>query len=174
MREFELIARHFAPLAGPAGLGLRDDAALLTPPAGQELVITTDAIVAGVHFFPDDPPETVGRKALAVNLSDLAAKGAAPLGFQLALMLPDDAGDAWVAAFARGLGALAAEAGCQLTGGDTVSTPGPLTVSITAFGSVPKGRMAPRGDAATGNRLVVTGMIGDGAAPPSAGNAAGR
>jgi thiamine-monophosphate kinase len=163
MREFELIARFFAPLAGPAGLGLRDDAALIPPPPGQELVVSTDALVADVHFFADDPPVTVGHKALAVNLSDLAAKGATPLGFQLALMLPDGVGDAWLAGFADGLGALAAEAACPLTGGDTVATPGPLSVAITVFGSVPAGAMVPRGDAATGNRLVVTGTIGDGA-----------
>jgi thiamine-monophosphate kinase len=163
MREFDLIARHFAPLAGPAGLGLLDDAALLSQPAGCELVVTTDAVVAGVHFFPDDPPETIGRKALGVNLSDLAAKGATPLGFQLALMLPSRIGEDWLAAFAKGLGALAAEASCALTGGDTVSTPGPLAIAITAFGSVPAGRMVPRGGAAAGDRLVVTGTIGDGA-----------
>jgi thiamine-monophosphate kinase len=163
MREFDLIARHFAPLAGPAGLRLLDDAALLKPAPGSDLVVTTDAIVAGVHFFPDDPPESIGRKALAVNLSDLAAKGAAPIGFQLALMLPAGTDEAWVSAFAGGMGALAAEAECPLTGGDTVSTPGPLTVSITAFGGVEAGRMVPRGDAAIGNRLMVTGTIGDGA-----------
>jgi thiamine-monophosphate kinase len=163
MREFDLIARHFAPLAGPAGLGLLDDAAVLAPPAGHDLVVTTDAIVAGVHFFADDPPETIGHKALAVNLSDLAAKGAAPLGYQLALALPKDHDDAWVAAFAGGLGALGHAAGIMLTGGDTVSTPGPLTLSITAFGAVPTGCLVPRGGARPGDRLVVTGTIGDGA-----------
>jgi thiamine-monophosphate kinase len=163
MKEFEIIARHFAPLAGPAGLGLLDDAAVLAVPSGEELVVTTDAVVAGVHFFPDDPPETIGRKALAVNLSDLAAKGARPLGFQLALMLPRDIGEDWLGDFARGLGALAAEARCPLTGGDTVSTPGPLAISITAFGAVPAGGMIPRGGAQPGDRLLVTGTIGDGA-----------
>jgi thiamine-monophosphate kinase len=163
MREFALIARHFAPLAGPAGLGLLDDAAVLAPPAGHDLVVTTDAIVAGVHFFPDDPPDTIGHKALAVNLSDLAAKGASPLGFQLAIALPKELDDAWLAAFAAGLGALSAQAGIPLTGGDTVMTPGPLTLSITAFGAVPAGRMVPRGGARKGDRLVVTGTIGDGA-----------
>ncbi len=115
MREFELIARHFAPLAGRAGLNLVDDAAFLVPPPGRGLVVTTDAIVAGVHFFPDDPPETIGRKALAVNLSDLAAKGATPVGFQLTLMLPAGTSEDWIAAFARGMGELAAEAACPLT-----------------------------------------------------------
>jgi thiamine-monophosphate kinase len=163
MREFELIARHFAPLAGPAGLGLLDDAAVMALPPGEEMVITTDAIVAGVHFFADDPPETIGHKALAVNLSDLAAKGARPLGFQLALMLPGETPDSWLAGFAQGLGGLAAQSACPLTGGDTVSTPGPLTVAITAFGAVPRGRMVPRSGVLIGNRLVVTGCIGDGA-----------
>jgi thiamine-monophosphate kinase len=163
MREFEIIARHFAPLAGPGALGLLDDAALLAVPAGEELVVTTDAIVAGVHFFADDPPETIGVKALAVNLSDLAGKGARPLGFQLALMLPPDIKDGWLADFATGTGRLARQAGCALTGGDTVSTPGPLSISITAFGTVPAGRMVPRGMARAGDRLVVTGCIGDGA-----------
>jgi thiamine-monophosphate kinase len=163
MREFALIARHFAPMAGPGGLGLLDDAALLAPPAGAELVVTTDAVVAGVHFFPDDSAACIGHKALAVNLSDLAAKGAAPLGFQMALMLPGGLDDAWIGAFAGGLSALAREADCPLTGGDTVSTPGPLAIAITAFGWVPAGRMIPRGGASAGDRLVVTGTIGDGA-----------
>jgi thiamine-monophosphate kinase len=163
MNEFDIIARHFRPLAGLAGLRLEDDAAALAPPPGDDLIVTTDAIVAGVHFFPDDPPDSIGRKALAVNLSDLAAKGARPLGFQLTVMLPAATDGDWLSAFARGLGALAAEAGCPLTGGDTVSTPGPLAVSITAFGSTPRGRMTPRGGAAAGDRIVVTGCIGDGA-----------
>ena len=97
--EDELIARYFAPLAGPAGLGLKDDVALLTPPAGRDLVVTTDALVAGVHFFADDPPGAIARKALRVNLSDLAAKGAEPLGFLLNLALPAD----WTADWLDGL-----------------------------------------------------------------------
>ena len=102
--EDDLIARYFAPLAGPAGLGLKDDAALLTPPSGRDLVLTTDALVAGVHFFADDPPGAIARKALRVNLSDLAAKGAAPLGFLLALALPAGWTADWLEDFARGLG----------------------------------------------------------------------
>ena len=102
--EDDLIARYFAPLAGPAGLGLRDDAALIRPPPGRELVVTTDALVAGVHFFADDPPGAIARKALRVNLSDLAAKGAAPLGFVLDLALPADWTADWLEAFAAGLG----------------------------------------------------------------------
>ena len=102
--EDDLIARFFAPIAAPEGLGLRDDAALLTPPAGADIVLTKDALVAGVHFFADDPPAAIARKALRVNLSDLAAKGAEPVGFLLALALPDDWTADWLAAFARGLG----------------------------------------------------------------------
>ena len=98
--EADLIARYFAPLAGPAGLNLRDDAALMRPPPGEDLVLTTDAIVAGAHFLADDPPGAIARKALRVNLSDLAAKAARPLGFLLTLALPSDWRDEWLAAFA--------------------------------------------------------------------------
>ena len=161
--EDDLIKRYFAPLAGPAGLGLTDDAALLAPPAGQDLVLTVDALVAGVHFFADDPPEAIARKALRVNLSDLAAKGARPLGFLLTLALPRDWRPEWLEAFAAGLGADAAAFDCPLAGGDTVSTPGPLTLSITAFGAVAAGRMARRTGARPGDRLYVTGTIGDSA-----------
>lgn len=161
--EFELIARYFAPIAGPAGLGLRDDAGLLRPARGYELVVTADALVAGVHFFADDPPGSIARKALAVNLSDLAAKGASPDGFVLTLALPRDWSEGWLAAFAAGLGEMARDSGCPLIGGDTVRTPGPLTLSITAFGSVPAGRMVPRTGARPGDFVIVTGTIGDGA-----------
>jgi thiamine-monophosphate kinase len=161
--EDDLIARFFAPSAGPAALGLRDDAACLTPPAGCDLVLTTDALVAGVHFFADDPPASVGRKALRVNLSDLAAKGARPLGFLLSLALPPDWTEAWLAAFATALGDDGAAYGCPLAGGDTVKTPGPLTLSIAAFGAVPSGRMAARTGVRPGDRLYVSGTIGDAA-----------
>ncbi|MDP3409242.1 thiamine-phosphate kinase [Bosea sp. (in: a-proteobacteria)] len=161
--EFELIARHFAPIAGPGGLGLVDDAGLLRPARGYEIVVTADALVAGVHFFPDDPPGSIARKALAVNLSDLAAKGARPEGFVLALALPKGWTDSWLAAFAAGLKQAADAGGCPLIGGDTVSTPGPLTLSITAFGSVPAGRMVRRAGAKPGDLLLVSGTIGDGA-----------
>jgi thiamine-monophosphate kinase len=161
--EFSIIARHFAPLAAPGGLGLLDDAALLKSPEGTELVITTDAIVSGVHFFADDPPESIGIKALGVNLSDLAAKGADPLGFVLSLIVPDSTDEAWIAAFAQGLGQLAASSACALLGGDTVVSNGPLTLSITAFGTVPAGAMVKRAGAREGDRLFVTGTIGDAA-----------
>ena len=161
--EDELIARYFAPLAGPAGLGLKDDVALLKPPAGRDLVVTTDALVAGVHFFADDPPDAIARKALRVNLSDLAAKGAEPIGFTLDLALPDDWTADWLAAFAAGLGDDAAAYRCPLIGGDTVRTPGPLTLAITAIGAVESGRFAARGGVRPGDRLYVTGTIGDAA-----------
>ena len=174
--EFELIARHFAPIAGPGGLGLIDDAGLLRPARGYEIVVTADALVAGVHFFPDDPPGSIARKALAVNLSDLAAKGAKPDGFVLALALPKGWTEGWLAAFAAGLKQAADEGACPLIGGDTVSTPGPLTLTITAFGSVPAGRMVLRSGAKRGDVLAVSGTIGDGALgwrgshPPIAGS----
>src|SRR3954471_8650884 len=158
--EDSLIARYFRPLAtDPGAFDLTDDAAILKSSA-DELVVTTDAIVAGVHFLPDDPPDTIARKALRVNLSDLAAKGATPAGFVLTLALPAQ-DEAWLSAFARGLGEDAALFGCPLLGGDTVSTPGPLMISITAFGRVPAGRMVHRSGAKPGDRVVVTGTIGD-------------
>jgi thiamine-monophosphate kinase len=161
--EFDIIARHFAPIAGPGGLRLLDDAALVDTPPGHQLVVTTDAIVAGVHFFADDPPDTIAQKALGVNLSDLAAKGADPLGFVLSLIMPNATSEAWLAGFASGLGSLSAAASCPLLGGDTVIAKGPLTLSITAFGSVPAGRMVRRDGAQAGDRLFVTGTIGDAA-----------
>lgn len=161
--EDALIARYFAPLAGAAGLGLRDDAALLAPSPGRDLVLTTDALAAGVHFFPDDPPDAIARKALRVNLSDLAAKGARPEGFLLTLALPSDWREPWLAAFAEGLGADARGFACPLIGGDTVRTSGPLLVSITAVGSVAAGRMTRRDGAQPGDLLYVTGTIGDAA-----------
>lgn len=160
--EDDLIARYFRPLAtDPGAFGLIDDAALLNH-SGDDLVVTTDAIVEGVHFLPDDPPDTLARKALRVNLSDLAAKGAVPAGFVLTLALRD-AKEQWLAPFARGLGEDAAAFGCPVLGGDTVSTPGPLMISVTAFGRVPPGRMVRRTGAKPGDRIAVTGTIGDGA-----------
>jgi thiamine-monophosphate kinase len=160
--EDSLIARYFKPLAtDPGAFDLTDDAAILKSSAA-ELVVTTDAIVEGVHFLANDPPDTVARKALRVNLSDLAAKGATPAGFVLTLALraPDDA---WLAPFARGLGEDAARFQCPLLGGDTVSTPGPLMISITAFGRVPQRKMVRRNGAKAGDRVVVSGTIGDAA-----------
>jgi thiamine-monophosphate kinase len=162
--EDRLIARYFKPLArDPGAFGLDDDAAALTPPAGCDLVLTADAIVAGIHFFPEDPPDTVARKALRVNLSDLAAKGARPLGFLLTLALPGQVADTWLAGFASGLGADAELFGCPLLGGDTVRTPGPVAISVTAVGAVPHGGMLRRAGARPGDRILVTGTIGDAA-----------
>src|ERR1700684_1478635 len=136
--EARLIARYFRPLAtSPGAFGLTDDAAVVTPPPGCDLVLTTDGVIAGVHFFPDDPPDGIGRKALRMNLSDLAAKGAKPIGFLLSVALPAAIDEAWIAAFATGLGEDAARYACPLLGGDTDRTPGPTSVSITAFGTVP-------------------------------------
>ncbi len=160
--EFGLIARHFAPLAGPGALGLLDDAAIIPGPAGSDLVLAADALVAGVHFLPDDPPETLGRKALRVNLSDLAAMGAAPLGYLLTLALPPGTGEAWLTAFAAGLAEDQAIFGLQVLGGDTVSTPGPLSLSLTIIGQVPAGAAIRRAGARPGDDVWVSGRIGDG------------
>jgi thiamine-monophosphate kinase len=160
--EDSLIARYFKPLAtDPGAFNLDDDAAILKA-SGEDIVVTTDAIIEGVHFLSDDPPDAIARKALRVNLSDLAAKGAVPAGFVLTLALRS-ADDAWLQPFARGLGEDAADFGCPLLGGDTVSTPGPLMISITAFGRVPAGKMVHRSGAKPGDRVVVTGTIGDAA-----------
>jgi len=160
--EDDLIARYFRPVAtAPGALGLIDDAAVLQA-EGDDIVVTTDAIVEGVHFLKDDPPDTVARKALRVNLSDLAAKGATPAGFVLTLALRE-VSEVWLAPFAQALGADAMQFGCPLLGGDTVSTPGPLMISITAFGRVPPQRMVLRSGAKPGDHVVVTGSIGDAA-----------
>ena len=163
MTEDNLIARYFAPIAGPQGLGLLDDAALLRPPPGADLIWTADALVGGVHFFADDAPDAIARKALRVNLSDLAAKGAAPIGFLLTLALPADWTTAWLEAFATGLGEDAHFYACPLFGGDTVRTPGPLMISIAAVGAAPAGRMVRRTGVRAGDALYVSGAIGDAA-----------
>jgi thiamine-monophosphate kinase len=160
----ERIIDLFRPLARhPGAFGLIDDCAAITPLPGADLVLKADAIVGGVHFFPDDPAGDVARKALRVNLSDLAAKGAKPVGFLLSLALPTDTAASWIANFAKGLGQDAEYYGCPLLGGDTVSTPGPVTVSIAAFGSVPTGTMVKRAGAKVGHRVLVSGSIGDAA-----------
>jgi thiamine-monophosphate kinase len=162
--EDRLIARYFRPLArAPGAFGLSDDAAVLEPPPGWDVVLKTDPIISGVHFFPDDPPDAVARKALRVNLSDLAAKGATPAGFLLALALPPTISEHWLAPFAQALGEDADRYQCPLLGGDTDATPGLLTVSITAFGLVPHGTMVPRNGAKAGDQVVVSGTVGDAA-----------
>jgi len=163
MDEFELIRRYFATLTPPrddVALGIGDDAALLAPPRGSEVVVTTDTLVAGRHFPDDTDAQAIGWKALAVNLSDLAAMGAEPRWFTLALTLrmvdPD-----WLTGFAAGLGAMAREAGVALVGGDT--TQGPLSVTITAMGTVPAGKAIRRSGAKAGDAICVTGTLGDAA-----------
>ena len=161
--EFGLIARHFRPLAGQGALGLADDVAVIAPPPGRELVLTVDAMVGGVHFLPDDPPALVARKLLRVNLSDLAAKGATPLSYLLTLSAPRNTPDAWFAAFAAGLAQDQAEFGVTLLGGDTTSTPGPVSLSLTIVGHVAAGAAVRRAGAQPGDGIWVTGTIGDGA-----------
>jgi thiamine-monophosphate kinase len=163
--EFELIARYFAPLAKgfPGAYGLLDDAAVIAPPPGHELVAKSDAIVGGIHFLHDDPPDLVARKALRVNLSDLAAKGAVPRAYMLDIMLPSSVTEEWIAAFARGLAQDQEAYGVHLIGGDTDSTPGPVTIAIMAFGDVAAGQLIQRRGARAGDTVFVTGTIGDAA-----------
>jgi thiamine-monophosphate kinase len=162
--EERLIAKYFQPLAThPGALGLGDDAAVLTPPPDRDLVLTTDGVIAGVHFFPDDPPDAIGRKALRMNLSDLAAKGAKPVGFLMSIALPASIDENWLAALAAALGEDACRYSCPLLGGDTDRTPGPISISIAAFGTVPRGKMVRRSTAKPGDCVVVTGTIGDAA-----------
>ncbi len=159
--EFERIRRYFAPLAGPGGLGLLDDAALVDCRAGHRLVMTADAIVAGVHYLPEDPPDLVAKKLLRVNLSDLAAMGARPLHYLLTSALPASLGAEWVEQFARGLGEDQRLYGVELLGGNSVSTPGPVTLSLTAIGEVPVGAEIRRSGAQAGDDVWVSGTIGD-------------
>lgn len=162
--EDRLIADFFKPVAThPGALGLTDDAAFVTPAPGTDVVLKTDAIIGGVHFFAEDDARDVARKALRVNLSDLAAKGATPLGFLVSLALPNDTGADWLARFAGGLREDAESYQCPLFGGDTDRTPGPVMISIAMFGSVPQGAMVRRAGAKPGHRVFVTGTIGDAA-----------
>ncbi|WP_321392022.1 thiamine-phosphate kinase [Emcibacter sp.] len=167
--EFDLIENYFAPLAskGPPAFGLQDDAAVFHPPTGQDLVFTKDALVASVHFLENDAPELVARKALRVNLSDLASMGAEPVGYLLALALPRhfdaEHREEWVSRFASGLAEDQKQYSLSLFGGDTVSTPGPLTITLTAIGSVEKGRALHRFGAKVGDHIFVSGSLGDAA-----------
>ncbi len=162
--EFELIERYFRPLAGdPGAFALTDDAAVYRQRPGEDLVLTTDMIAAGIHFLADDAPASVARKALRVNLSDLAAKGATPFGYLLSLALPEDWTESWLAGFARGLKGDQERYDITLIGGDTIRASGGLTVSVTALGRVPKGRMVTRAGARPGDAVFVTGTIGDAA-----------
>ena len=162
--EFDLIHRYFAPLAtAPGALGLLDDGAMFDVPDGHSGVVTTDAMVAGVHFFLDDAAYGIGWKLLAVNLSDLAAMGAVPIGYTLDLALQTGWTQQWVREFAAGLGGCQTRYGTSLLGGDTVLTSGPMTAAITAFGAVPKGTALHRGGARVGDSVWVSGTIGDAA-----------
>ncbi|MBA1145998.1 thiamine-phosphate kinase [Ectothiorhodospiraceae bacterium WFHF3C12] len=163
MSEFEIIERYFRPLTGRRAetrLGIGDDAALLAPPPGQLLALAVDTLVAGIHFPDDAPAESVGHKPLAVNLSDLAAMGAAPLGALLSLTLPRFEAE-WLEGFARGFAALASRYRVDLLGGDT--TRGPLSVTVQAIGCVPDGEALRRGGARPGDLVVVSGSLGDAA-----------
>jgi thiamine-monophosphate kinase len=163
--EFELIARYFSRLSAgfPGAYGLRDDAAVISPSSGYELVVKTDTIVGEVDFFADTPADLVARKSLRVNLSDLAAKGAVPRAYLVDLILPDTVSEEWVAAFAAGLALDQKEYSIHLIGGDTSSTSGPITVAVTALGEVPSGRIIRRGGAQPEDRIFVSGTIGDAA-----------
>lgn len=162
--EFQIIADLFAPLArAPGALGLKDDAAIVTPSPGHDLVVTTDTVIADVHFRHDDPPDLVARKALRVNLSDLAAKGAKPLGVLHALALGAATDDAYLEAYATGLGVDLKAFDIALFGGDTTASKGALSITITAFGEVPHGTAVLRSGARAGDLLCVTGTIGDAA-----------
>ena len=164
LSEEEIIERYLAPLAvgSRSALGLKDDCALLAPSPGAELVLKTDPIVAGVHFLPDDDPADIAWKALAVNVSDLAAKGARPVLYLMTLALPEAPRVRWLEAFARGLREAQVKFGIELAGGDTDRVPGgPLSIGITVIGEVPKGEMVRRGGARPGDILFVSGTIGD-------------
>ena len=162
--EFELIARYFSPLAtAPGALGLKDDVALLRLPKGRELVAKADAIVEGVHFLSSDPPDTIAQKALRVNLSDLAAKGATPLGYLMSLSLPANRDVSWIKKFTSGLARDQRQYDVSLLGGDTTRTNGALTIAITALGDVPAGKATRRRGARPGDRVFVTGTLGDAA-----------
>jgi len=162
--EDKLIARFFRPLATYAGaLALKDDAAVFAPPEGHELILTTDAVIAGVHVLADETPDVIARKTLRVNLSDLAAKGATPAVFMLSVALPRDTSEDWLAAFCRGLKEDVDTFGCALIGGDTDRTSGPLTVTIFALGTLPRGTMVKRSGAQADDHILVSGTLGDAA-----------
>ena len=158
MGEFDLIERYFKRPAHKAVLGVGDDCALLQPTAGMHLAISSDMLVEGRHFLSTVDPARLGHKALAVNLSDLAACGAQPLAFTLALSLPR-ADEAWLSEFSEGLLRLAEAHGCELEGGDT--TQGPLNICITVFGEVPPGDAHLRGNAQAGDDIYISGTVGD-------------
>ena len=161
--EFSIIREVFAPLSKSASgaFGLTDDAAIIAPRVGYDLVLTKDTLVAGVHFLASDTPDLIARKCLRVNLSDLAAKGASPLGYLLSCAWPEGTDIDFIRKFAAGLSQDQSEFGLPLLGGDTVRTTGPLTLSITAIGEVPSGQMLLRSGAKAGDHVYLTGTVGD-------------
>lgn len=161
MEEFDAIARYFAPLASPGGLGLQDDAALLSPSSDKELVLTTDTIIESVHFLPDTAPEDIAWKLLGVNVSDLAAMGAMPLHYLLALTLPRGSKENWLQRFSTGLKDGMVAYGGSLLGGDTTSHNGAFVLTLTAIGEVPRGQALQRKGAAVGDAVFVSGIIGE-------------
>lgn len=162
--EFQLIAELFAPLAtSPGAYGLRNDAACLEVPEGEALVVTLDTLIEGVHYLPDDPPGQVAQKLLRVNLSDLAAMGARPLGYLLSTALGPSADDAWLTGFAAGLAADQERFGVSLLGGDTVKAANATTLSLTALGTLPKGQGLPRSGGRPGDLVYLSGTLGDAA-----------
>lgn len=163
MGEFELIHELFAPLAtDPGALGLTDDASVFSLPEGTQAVITKDVMVEGVHFLPGANPARVAQKLLRVNLSDLAAMGADPMGYWLGVQLRKEGAREWLTSFVGGLETEQALFGISLMGGDTVSTPGPIALSLTAMGTVPHGMALKRSGARPGDKIYVSGTIGDG------------
>jgi len=162
--EFELIADFFAPLASgmPGAAGLGNDGAIFAPTPGCDVVVTVDALTEGVHFLPDDPPGDIARKMLRVNLSDLAAMGARPIGYVMTTAFGERVDDHWIEAFVAGLAADQREFGIGLLGGDTTGTPGPTALTLTALGEVPTGKALTRKGARAGDRVMVSGKIGDG------------
>ena len=163
--EFDLIATYFAPLSAsePGAFQLSDDAAIVTPPPGQSLVVTTDALVEGVHFLSSDAPEDIAAKLLRVSLSDLASMGARPASYSLAIAVPAGITSEWFKAFSQNLAEDQQEFAITLIGGDTVSTTGPLTLSLNAMGFVETGNGLRRNGAQIGDDIWVSGTIGDGA-----------
>lgn len=163
--ETEIVQIFLAPLAAgmPGAFGLGDDAAVLSHPPGTDLVVSNDPVIAGVHFFPDDEARDIAWKALAVNVSDLVAKGAKPIAYTMALAFPEVPSKSWMTGFARGLDTAQRAFGCGLIGGDTDVTPGPLSIGITAFGLVEHNKIILRRGAVAGDHVFVTGTIGDSA-----------
>ncbi len=158
--ELSIIDRFFRPLAGEGAFELRDDAGQITVPSSSDLVVTTDMIAEHVHFLPGDPPDTIAKKALRVNLSDLAAKGARPVSYVLSLGIMPAIDEDWLSGFAAGLRSDQEEFGISLLGGDTIGVHAGVVASITAFGLAPKGRMVHRVGGSPGDSLFVSGSIG--------------